>query len=168
VAILLKGLGYLGYFPESQQVPPSIRSFVGKQLGLLTDLTNQHPWESSTRERHLGQIHENTGWRSMTSQDKQDLEQWLRQEGALSAPSGEKLLDCACQRLFRLRLELPAEAEFQRLVNAALNGYFYDLYDQTTAQLLVKVQTKLDELLVVPPGDIVKSCVLETGASLLK
>jgi hypothetical protein len=53
-------------------------------------------------------------------------------------------------------------------VNAALNGYFYDLYDQTTAQLLVKVQTKLDELLVVPPGDIVKSCVLETGASLLK
>jgi hypothetical protein len=169
VAILLKGLGYLGYFPESlQQVPPSIRSFVGKQLGLLTDLTNQYPWESSTRERHLGQIHENTGWRSMTSQDKQDLEQWLRQEGALSAPSGEKLLDCACQRLFRLRLELPAEAEFQRLVNAALNGYFYDLYDQTTAQLLVKVQTKLDELLVVPPGDIVKSCVLETGASLLK
>ena len=30
VAILLKGLEYLGYFPENpQQVPPSIRSFVG-------------------------------------------------------------------------------------------------------------------------------------------
>ena len=42
MAILLKGLEYLGYFPENlQQVPPSIRSFVGKQLGLLTDLTNQ-------------------------------------------------------------------------------------------------------------------------------
>ena len=71
----------------------------------------------------------------MTFQDKQELEQWLRQEGALSAPSGEKLLDCACQRLFQLRLELPAEAELQRLVNAALNGYFYDLYEQMTAQL---------------------------------
>jgi len=83
MAILLKGLEYLGYFPENlQQVPPSIRSFVGKQLGLLTDLTNQYPWESSTRERHLAQIREVTGWRSMTSQDKQELEQWLRQEGA--------------------------------------------------------------------------------------
>jgi Domain of unknown function (DUF4158) len=118
MAILLKGLEYLGYFPENlQQVPPSIRSFVGKQLGLLTDLTNLYPWESSTRERHLAQIREVTGWRSMTSQDKQELEQWLRQEGALSAPSGEKLLDCACQRLFQLRLELPAEAELQRPAN---------------------------------------------------
>ena len=153
MAILLKGLEYLGYFPENlQQVPPSIRSFVGKQLGLLTDLTNQYPWESSTRERHLAQIREVTGWRSMTSQDKQELEQWLRQEGALSAPSGEKLLDCACQRLFQLRLELPAEAELQRLVNAALNGYFYDLYEQMTAQLPLKVQTQLDELLAVPPA----------------
>jgi Domain of unknown function (DUF4158) len=156
VAILLKGLEYLGYFPENLQlVPPSIRSFVGKQLGLLTDLTNQYPWESSTRERHLGQIRETTGWRSMTSQDKQELEQWLRQEGALSAPSGEKLLDCACQRLFQLRLELPAEAELQRLVNAALNGYFSDLYERTTAQLPLKVQTQLDELLVVPTGGVV-------------
>jgi len=153
---MLKGLEYLGYFPENlQQVPPSIRSFVGKQLGLLTDLTNQYPWESSTRERHQGQIRETTGWRSMTSEDKQELEQWLRLEGALSAPSGEKLLDCACQRLFQLRLELPAEAELQRLVNAALNGYFSDLYERTTAQLPLKVQTQLDELLVVPTGGVV-------------
>jgi hypothetical protein len=146
----------LGYFPENlQQLPGSIRSFIGRQLGLLTDFTNQYPWESSTRERHLAQIREITGWRSMTPQDKQKLEQWLRQDGALSAPSGEKLLDCACQRLFQLRLELPAEAELQRLVNAALNGYFYDLYEQMTAQLPLKVQTQLDELLVVPPDGVV-------------
>jgi TnpA family transposase len=54
-----------------------------------------------------------------------------------------------------LRLELPAEAELQRLVNAALNGYFYDLYEQMTAQLPLKVQTQLDELLVVPPDGVI-------------
>jgi hypothetical protein len=91
----------------------------------------------------------------MTSQDKEELEQWLRQDGALSAPSGEKLLDCACQRLFQLRLELPAEAELQRLVNGALNGYFYDLYEQITVQLQPEVQTQLDQLLVVPPDRVV-------------
>ena len=156
MAILLKGLQYLGYFPESlQQVPGSIRSFMGKQLGLLTDFINEYPWETSTRERHLAQIREFTGWRSMTSQDKEELEQWLRQDGALSAPSGEKLLDCACQRLFQLRLEFPAEAELQRLVNGALNGYFYDLYEQITAQLQPEVQTQLDQLLVVPPDRVV-------------
>jgi hypothetical protein len=156
MAILLKGLQYLGYFPESlQQVPGSIRAFIGKQLGLLTDFINQYPWETSTRERHLAQIREFTGWRSMTSQDKEELEQWLRQEGALSAPSGEKLLDCACPRLFQLRIELPAEAELQRLVNAALNGYFHDLYEQITARLPLEVQTQLDQLLVVPPDGVV-------------
>jgi hypothetical protein len=91
----------------------------------------------------------------MSSQDKEELEHWLQQEGALSAPSGEKLLDCACQRLFQLRLELPAEAELQRLVNAALNGYFYDLYEQITAQLPLEVQAQLDELLVVPPDGVI-------------
>jgi hypothetical protein len=48
MAILLKGLQYLGYFPESlEQVPGSIRSFMGKQLGLLTDFINQYPWETT-------------------------------------------------------------------------------------------------------------------------
>ena len=36
-------------------------------------------------------------------------------------------------------------------MNAALNGYFYDLYERMTAQLPLNVQTQLDELLVVPP-----------------
>ncbi len=89
IAILLKGLEYLGYFPENlQQVPPSIRSFVGKQLGLLTDLTNQYPWESSTRERHLAQIREVTGWRSMTSQDKQELDSGYGRKGPSRLPAG--------------------------------------------------------------------------------
>jgi Tn3 transposase DDE domain/Domain of unknown function (DUF4158) len=151
IAILLQGLSHLGYFPESfQEVPASIRSFVGKQLGLLWDSTEEYPWDSSTRERHLAQIREFTGWRSTTAQDKQELEQWLRQEGALSAPTADKLLDCACQHLFRLRLELPTEAELERLVNAALNGYFHDLYDRIAAQLSLEVRTQLDQLLAVP------------------
>jgi len=96
MAILLKGLQYLGYFPESlQQVPGSIRSFMGKQLGLLTDFINEYPWETSTRERHLAQIREFTGWRSMTSQDKEELEQfgdasWFRR----TRPSGHFTKPC--------------------------------------------------------------------------
>jgi hypothetical protein len=37
----------------------------------------------------------------------------------------------------------------------ALNGYFYDLYEQIAAQLQQEVQTQLDQLLVVPPDRVV-------------
>jgi hypothetical protein len=74
--------------------------------------------------------------------------------GPLGSQRGETVGLCL-SAAFPLRLELPAEAELQRLVNAALNGYFYDLYEQMTAQLPLKVQTQLDELLVVPPDGVI-------------
>jgi hypothetical protein len=43
----------------------------------------------------------------------------------------------------------------QRLVNAALNGYFHDLYEQIATKLPPEVQTQLDQLLVVPPDGVV-------------
>jgi len=86
-----------------------------------------------------------------------------RQLCARGRSPGGKLLDCACQRLFQLRLELPAEAELQRLVNAAPNGYFSDLYERKRVQLPPKVQTGLDELLVAPNGGVVSGVWGVTG-----
>jgi hypothetical protein len=74
----------------------------------------------------------------------------LRREEAEVAITSEKLLDAACHRLRELRIELPAEPELQRLVNAALNGYFHDLYECVTAQMTAPVRARMDELLVVP------------------
>jgi hypothetical protein len=45
---------------------------------------------------------------------------------------------------------LPAEPELQRLVNAAPNGYFHDLYECVTSQMTAPVRARMDELLVVP------------------
>ena len=57
VAVLLKTVQYLGYFPEDlQQVPPAIRTFIAHQLQLLWDHTAAYPWQSSTRDRHLALI----------------------------------------------------------------------------------------------------------------
>jgi hypothetical protein len=38
----------------------------------------------------------------------------------------------------------------QRLVNAALNGYFHDLYERIASQMPADVRSRLDELLLVP------------------
>jgi hypothetical protein len=81
----------------------------------------------------------------------------LAGSGRTFAPRGsgschhiEKLRDAACRRLREPRIQLPAEPELQRLVNAALNGYFHDLYERVTAPMTAEVRSRMNELLVVP------------------
>jgi hypothetical protein len=70
VAVLLKSLHYLGYFPSNfQQVPPEVRTFIAQQLQLLWDCTAEYPWHSRTRDRHLALIRSRAGFRFPTSAD---------------------------------------------------------------------------------------------------
>src|SRR6266850_2476741 len=150
VAVLLKAVQYLGYFPDDlQQVPEAIRTFIAHQLQLLWDHTADYPRHHSTREVHMTLIRQHTGFRFPTGQDKQALETWLHIHGAVEAPTEEDLCECAYARLRALGLELPAESELWRIVRAALHSFFDDLYQSVTAQLSETVRTTLDALLMV-------------------
>ena len=138
-------------------MPESIRLFLGKQLGLLWDHSEDYRGTGGTRDYHLAQIRAFTGWQFPTAADKQDLAERLRCEEAEVAITSEKLLDAACRRFRELRIELPAEPELHRLVNAALNGYFLDLYEHVPAQMTSEVRSRMDELLVVPKEEEVLS-----------
>ena len=154
VAVLLKAVQYLGYFPdELQQVPPLVRTFLAHQLQLLWDATAEYPWRSSTRDRHVALIRHYTGFRFPTAQDKDALEAWLRTQSAPEAPTDAELCECAYTRLRALHIELPTEAELQRIVRAALHGFFQDVHQRVTARLSETVRTALDQLLVVPPDE---------------
>jgi TnpA family transposase len=154
VAVLLKAVQYLGYFPHDlQQVPEAVRTFIAHQLQLLWDHTPEYPWHSRSHDNHVALIRSQTGWHFPTRQDKATLEMWLRTQGAWEAPTEEELRECAYGRCRALGLELPAEHEFDRLVRAALHGFFQDLYERLTAQLPQDVRTALDQLLVVAPGE---------------
>jgi TnpA family transposase len=150
VAVLLKAVQYLGYFPSPlSQVPAAVRTFIAHQLQLLWDHTPDYPWQSTTHDRHLLLIRQYTGFRFPTGQDKQALETWLCTHGAPTAPTEDDLCACAYARCRELRIELPAERELQRLVRAALHGFLQDLYARVTAQLPQEVRAQLDHLLVV-------------------
>jgi len=151
MALLLKALTYLGYVPDSLDcVPYEIRSFIAGQLGLLWDFSDQYRWDSRTRELHLFAIRRHTGWRFPTAQDKDDLERWLREEAAWEIQEGERLLDRACQRLRSLRVELPIEGELQRVVNAALSGFFHDVHRRISEAIPAEIRSRMDDLLVIP------------------
>ncbi len=151
MALLLKTLSYLGYVPDPMpRIPDEIRSFVAGQLGLLWDSSEAYAWNGSTRDYHLAQIRQHTGWRFPTARDKDELEVWLRTQGAMEAHTVDALFDTACERLRNLRVELPAEGELQRVVNSALNGFFQDVQRGISDVLAAEVRTRIDTLLVVP------------------
>ena len=71
VAVLLKTVQHLGYFPdELQQVPHTVRTFLAHQLQLLWDATAEYPWRSSTRDRHVALIRHYAGFRFPTAQGR--------------------------------------------------------------------------------------------------
>jgi Domain of unknown function (DUF4158) len=187
VAVLLKSIQYLGYFPaDLPQVPQEIRTFIAPQLERLWDHTVDYPWHSSTRDRHLALIRQHLGWRFPTGQDKQALEIWgsapnvlvildkgtifqsvkwsdqhvcntteiwLRIHGVPEAPTDADLGEGAYARLQRVGIELPAEQELQRIVRAALHGFFHEVHERVAAQLSETVHPSLDQLLVVGSAD---------------
>jgi len=151
VALLLKSLTYLGYIPPSlSSAPETVRTFVARQLDLLWDHTPMYPWDSSTRDHHLAQIRHYSGWRFSTAQDKTELEHWLQEHIAPHRATVEDMLEAAYDRCRRLQIELPAEPELRRLVNAALQRSFHVLYERITARVTASSQTAVDALLLVP------------------
>jgi TnpA family transposase len=156
MALLLKALTYLGYVPHGlDQIPREVRTFVAGQLGLLWDHSTPYPGHSRTWDQHLFLIRQHTGWRFPTAQDKADLETWLRREATCEAHSAERLLEYACQRCRDLQVELPVEGELQRLVNAALNGFFQDIHHRIAEAMPSDVRRRMDQLLVVPESHVI-------------
>jgi TnpA family transposase len=154
VAVLLKAVQYLGYFPDDlQQVPETVRTFMAHQLQLLWDHTADYPRHPSTRDVHVALIRQHTGLHFPTGRDKQELETWLRTHEALEAPTEEDLCERAYARLRARGLELPAASELQRMVRAALHGFFHDLYTRVTARLSATVRATLDQLLARGPDE---------------
>lgn len=154
VAVLLKSLQYLGYFPgHLSEVPTVVKSFIAKQLNLLWDPSEQYPWDARTRDNHFALIREHTGFRFPKAHDKEDLENWLQREGALDTYTEEDLFERAVGRLRLLLIELPSEKEFRRIVNSALSDFFQDVHYQVTDQLSSVIREKLDKLLIVPKSE---------------
>jgi hypothetical protein len=70
--------------------------------------------------------------------------------GAKEAHTADTLFDSACERLRSLRVELPAEGELERVVDAALKGFFQDIHRWISDALAPDVRAGIDALLVVP------------------
>jgi hypothetical protein len=148
--------------------------FIAEQLHLVDNPSGIYPWETRTRGNHFAMIRNQTGFRFPTAQDKEDLSDWLRREGAFSAIIFSDLFSGAIQRLRSLRIEVPSENELTRIVNSALNGFFVDVHHQITQRLPQATREKLNQLLIVQrsesfsPFEKVKASAGRSGVASLK
>jgi hypothetical protein len=96
------------------------------------------------------------GWRFPTGRDKQALETWLRTHGAPEAPTEEESCERAYARLRELGLELAADKALQRMVRAALHGFFtakadgLPLFVEELTKMESGVDTEGMEMLATP------------------
>ena len=79
----------------------------------------------------------------------------MRQEEARDSYTFPDLFDSAIGRLRLLQIELPTEKELTRVVNAALSGVFDDVHHQIKSGLSVEICEEIDQLLIIPEGDVV-------------
>ena len=125
---------------------PEVHTFVAAQPGLLWDHSKHYVWNSRTRDQHLFLIRQHTGWRPPSAQDKEELEQWLRQHAAYESQTTEYLFEVGCRHLRQLRVKLPADGELHRLVNAALSAFFQDVHQRTAESVVDSVRQRIDQL----------------------
>jgi hypothetical protein len=95
------------------------------------------------------------GWRPPNAFDKDDLEQWLRQNAACEVQTLDGLFAFACHRLRSIRVELPAEGELQRVIQSALSGFFKDTQRHIEAAIPTEVRIRIDDVLVVPESRVI-------------
>ena len=128
IAVLVKAVQYLGYFPEDlSQVPSVIRTFIAHQLQLLWDHTTAYPRHPSTRDVHVALIRQHTGFRFPLAR----ISRRWRHGSGLTAPLTPRARRsagmCVCSPR-DLGIEVPAMHEFSRIIQAALRGFFQDIY----------------------------------------
>lgn len=150
VAVLLKSLNYLGFFPDGfNEVPEQVKTFIARELSSLWDVTDLYDWPSSAKDRHYSQIREFSGWRSAAGGDKEKLSRWLEENAAGEIGSEEALFETAVRRFQHLRIELPSRKESERLISTVWNNIFQTIYRNIDEKLNSEEKQKPDELLIV-------------------
>jgi TnpA family transposase len=144
-AVLLKSFVFLGFPPRMKEdIPASVILCLSRQLNIEPEEYAKYDWKSSLWNIHLASIREFTGFRPFTGDDFNVLIQWVIDE-AKSHPSRLKMYSAAIRRCRSIRLELPVEKEFQRLVNSAWQQYLNIVCQKISERLIPEVQDKMDK-----------------------
>jgi len=117
-AILLKSFQFLVYVPHDKAIiPQNVIEWISTQLGVRESLFRQYNWWDRSWNRHLAAIRKYTGFRPCQSDDYSKISTSLLEHGN-ELPTRKKWCEAAAERFREIRIELPVEKKFRRLVNS--------------------------------------------------
>ncbi len=146
-AILLKSVQLLGYVPrEKTIIPQDVIEWVAIQLKVRGSLFQQYGWGGRSWDRHLAAIRKYTGFRPCQSDDYSKVSSSLL-EHASKLATRKQWCEAAVKKFREIKIELPVEKKFRRLVNSARKQFFNSLYDRVSEKIDPSIREMLDEFL---------------------
>ena len=147
-AVLLKFIQMEGRFPRHKhEIPPAVVEHLARQVDVPADLFRHYDWSGRTGEYHRAQIRDALGFRKATSQDAQDLTQWLYQQVVPHDHHLEHLKAAVFQRCRELHIEPPTPLRIDRIIRSALRSYEEQFCRTISEALPHATRTALDDLI---------------------
>lgn len=154
-ALFLKFFQSEGRFPTSaKEIPKSVIQFMARQVGGSFKDWNTSPWNGATMKRHRAEIREWFGFREATLADRDNFRCWLIEEIIPHEHREDRLREVLLERCRKLRIEPPAPAHTQRLIQSAVQEHDMSFCEGILHRLNPITVDRLDNLLLpCPSGD---------------
>jgi TnpA family transposase len=147
-AVSLKFFQQTAQFPQKlRDVPKPVLQHLAQQVNVAAkEFCNYLP-HSRAAKYHRQQIREFCGFRSPTTQDAQDLQQWLSQTILPQCYDQSLLEQQAVEHLRELRIEPLSSGRLQRVIRAAIRQHEREFCQTITDRLSATTRRRIDQLL---------------------
>ena len=148
--VLLKAYQFLGYPPYKKiYVSSDIVDWIAGQLKLDPIFFRRYQWKGQTFKHHLSIIRKYTGFRPCEHDDHLMVIEWLTQHGSKFSTRKE-WREATISRFREIKIELPVEKKFRRLVNSARGQFLNSLYKMVFERIAPAIREMIDECLQSP------------------
>lgn len=147
-AVLLKFFELAHKFPSSpQDVPLDVVSYIAKQVNVPAREYVNYDWNGRSMMRHRGEIRRWLGIRTCSSDDVQEMVDWLTNQVLGQESEIENLMVAVEERFLQLKIEPPTKGRTERLIRSAIRTYEINFFALTHQNLSSQSRTEIDTLL---------------------
>ena len=123
--------------------------WIAGQLKLDPIFFRRYQWKGQTFKHHLSIIRKYTGFRPCEHDDHLMVIEWLTQHGSKFSTRKE-WREATISRFREIKIELPVEKKFRRLVNSARGQFLNSLYKMVFERIAPAIREMIDECLQSP------------------
>lgn len=153
-AVMIRFFAGEGRFPQDKhEVPTAVLRYVGEQVDVEYEGWLRYDWGGRTIKYHRAQIRDFFGFREPTSQDGEEIAEWLAAEILPYEQDPAKLREAFYGRCWEMRVEPPAEGRVDRLISSATHRFEERFCQEIFQSLSADVLLKMDALLAISASE---------------